>query len=93
MFDVLRNDGRPMHLPDGFVENLKHAEQLGLFDHTRTPSPFAVGSKVVLDATGPFGMMIGQVKRARARDRVDVLIRYLNKEMLVNVPIIRLSAA
>ncbi len=82
-----------MRLPNGFVESLKHAEELGLFDHTRTPSPFAVGSKVVLDATGPFGMMIGQVKRARARDRVDVLLKYLNQQVVVNVPIMRLSAA
>ncbi len=93
VFDVLRNDGRPMRLPDGFVESLKHAEGLGLFDHTKTPSPFAIGSQVQLDGTGPFAKMIGMVKRARARDRIDVLLKYLNREVIVNVLIMRLSAA
>ncbi len=93
VFDVLRNDGRPMRLPHGFVESLQHAEQLGLFDYTKAPAPFAICSQVQLDRTGPFAKMIGKVKRARSRDRIDVLLNYLNREMLVNVPIARLSAA
>ncbi len=81
-----------MRVPDGFVESLKHAEQLGLFDRTKLPAPFPIGSSVMLDSSGPFAELIGKVKRARTRDRVDVLIKYLNRELLVNVPIMRLSA-
>ncbi len=91
--DLLRNDNVPMRLPDGFVENLQHLQQLGLFDHTKLPAPFPIGSKVMLDASGPFAELIGKVQRARTRDRVDVLIKYINREVLVNVPIMRLSAA
>ncbi len=91
--DLLRNDNIPMRVPDGFVENLQHLQQLGLFDHTKLPAPFPIGSSVMLDASGPFAELIGKVKRARSRERVDVLIKYLNREVVVNVPIMRLSAA
>ncbi len=93
VLNILSNDGRPMRLPAGFVESLRHAEQLGLFDHTKAPAPFPLGSKVQLDGTGPFAKLIGTLKRARSRDRVDVLINYLNREIMVNVSITRLSAA
>lgn len=93
VLDILRNDNIPMRLPEGFVENLQHLQQLGLFDHTKLPAPFPPGSRVMLDASGPFAELIGKVKRTRTRDRVDVLISYLNREILVNVPIMRLSAA
>ncbi len=91
--DLLRNDNVPVRLPDGFADNLKHLQQLGLFDHTKLPAPFPIGSQVMLDASGPFAELVGKVRRARSRDRVDVLIKYLNREVLVNVPIMRLSAA
>lgn len=91
--DLLRNDNQPMRVPDGFVESLKHAEQLGLFDRTKLPAPFPIGSSVMLDSSGPFADLVGKVRRARSRERVDVLIKYLNREVIVNVPIMRLSAA
>ncbi len=82
-----------MRLPVGFVDNLKHLQQLGLFDHTKLPPPFPIGSSVMLDASGPFAELVGKVRRARSRERIDVLIKYLNREVVVNVPIMRLSAA
>ncbi len=91
--DLLRNDNQPMRLPEGFVESLQHMQQLGLFDHTKLPAPFPIGSQVMLDASGPFAELVGKVRRARSRERVDVLIHYLNREVVVNVPIMRLSAA
>ncbi len=93
VLDILCNVDRPMRLPDGFVENLQHMQQLGLFDHTKLPAPFPPGSRVMPDASGPLAELIGKVKRTRTRDRVDVLIKYLNREVLVNVPVMRLSAA
>ncbi len=89
--DVLRNNGNPSPVPDAIVPKLQRMQQLGLFDHTRAPNPFPPGSRVELDDDGPFASLMAEVKRVRSNDRCDVLLRWLGREMMVNVPMARLS--
>jgi transcriptional antiterminator RfaH len=89
--DVLRNNGSPSPLPDVIVPKLQRMQQLGLFDHTKSPNPFPPGSSAMTDDDGPFAELIGKVLRVRTGDRVDLLIRYLNKEMTINISMARLS--
>lgn len=89
--DILCNNGLPQRLPSGTVETLKRAQSLGLFDRTKAPSPFPTGTKVRIDDDGPFGDFIGRVMRARAGDRVELLINYLSAELRINVPLVRLA--
>ncbi len=89
--DVLRNDGKPSPVPDAVVPKLQRMQQLGLFDHTKAPNPFPPGSRVELDDDGPFASLMAEVKRVRSNDRCDVLLRWLGREMMVNVPMARLS--
>lgn len=88
--DVLRNNGTPSPVPDGVTEKLMRLERHGLFDFTQAPNPFPPGTKVrVVDE--PFADLLAVVRRVRSNDRCDVLLRWLGREMLVNVPMARLS--
>ncbi len=89
--DILRNNGSPSPVPEPIVPKLKRMQQLGLFDHTKAPNPFPPGSRVELDEDGPFASLLAEVKRVRSNDRCDVLLRWLGKELMVNVPMARLS--
>ncbi len=89
--DILRNNGQPSPVPHSIVEKLQRMQQLGLFDHTKAPNPFPPGSRVELDDDGPFASLMAEVKRVRSNDRCDVLLRWLGREMMVNVPMARLS--
>ena len=89
--DVLSNQGQPSPLPEQIVPKLKRMEQMGLLDHTKAPNPFPPGSEVMLDDDGPFAELCAVVRRVRSNDRCDVLLRWLGKELMVNVPMARLS--
>ena len=89
--DVLRNNGTPSPVPDGVVAKLKRMQQHGLFDFTQAPNPFPPGSRVLLDADGAFSELLAIVRRVRSSDRCDVVLNWLGREMLVNVPMARLS--
>ncbi len=89
--DVLRNNGTASAVPDAIIDKLKRCQAHGLFDHTRAPNPFPPGSRVELDDDGPFASLIAQVLRVRSADRCDVLLRYLGREMMVNISMARLA--
>ncbi len=89
--DVLSNQGQPSPVPSQVVPKLKRMQQMGLFDHTKAPNPFPPGSQVMLDDDGPFAELVAKVLRVRTADRVDVLLSYLGREMLVNISMARLS--
>ncbi len=89
--DVLRNNGNPSPVPDGIVPKLMRMQQNGLFDHTRAPNPFPPKSTVEIDDDGPFAGLIAEVRRVRSADRCDVLLRYLGREMMVNISMARLA--
>ncbi len=89
--DILCNDGKPSPVPPGLTEKLQHMQQLGLFDHTKAPNPFPPGSMVMTDDDGPFGELIGKVMRVRTSDRVDLIVKWLNRELVINMPMARLS--
>jgi hypothetical protein len=46
---------------------------------------------VTLDDDGIFSDLCAVVRRVRSNDRCDVLLRWLGREMMVNVPMARLS--
>jgi transcription antitermination factor NusG len=89
--DVLSNNGKPSPVPAGLTEKLQRMQTLGLFDHTRAPNPFPPGSMVITDDDGPFGELIGKVIRVRTSDRVDLVIHWLKRELMINLPMARLS--
>ncbi len=89
--DVLCMQGEPSPVPIGVVEKLQHMQKLELFDHTKAPNPFPPGSMVMTDDDGPFGDLIGKVMRVRTSDRVDLVVRWLSRELVINMPMARLS--
>jgi transcriptional antiterminator RfaH len=91
VLDVLCNQGKPLAMPLGLTEKIQRMQLLGLFDHTKPPNPFPPGTSVALDDDGPFAEFEAKVLRARTADRVDLLIRYLNNELTINVSLSRLS--
>ncbi len=88
---ILTNQGQPSAVPEPVVPRLMRMQQNGLFDFTQAPNPFPPKSKVELDDDGPFAGLIAEVRRVRSNDRCDVLLRWLGREMMVNVPMARLS--
>ena len=88
---ILCNQNKPSPVPAGLTEKLMRMQRLGLFDHTKAPNPFPPGSQVMLDDDGPFAELIAKVLRVRSSDRCDVLLNYLGREMMVNVPMARLA--
>lgn len=91
VLDVLCNQGKPLAMPHGLTEKIQRMQNLGLFDHTKPPNPFPPGTTVALDDDGPFAEFAAKVLRVRTADRVDLLVRYLNRELTINVSLSRLS--
>lgn len=89
--DILCNQNRPLAVPLGLTEKLQRMQSLGLFDHTKPPFHYPPGTMVVLDNDGPFAEFIGKVMRVRTADRVDLLIKYLHRELTINVSLSRLA--
>lgn len=88
---ILCNQNKPSPVPNGLTEKLMRMQKNGLFDFTQAPNPFPPKSKVELDDDGPFAGLTAEVRRVRSADRCDVLLRYLGREMMVNVPMARLA--
>ena len=84
--DVLRNDGVPISVLQDDMDRFILAESMGLFDRTKPPS---VGMEVLV-THGPFADMIGKVRRARARDRVDILLNFFGSMREITVPLVNL---
>lgn len=85
--DILRSNSIPQSVPQMVIDGLKLSENMGLFDKTKPPS---IGMDVLV-TYGPFHEFIGKVKRARYKDRVDVLLNFLGSERLVTVPVVNLK--
>jgi transcription antitermination factor NusG len=84
--DLLPNRTRPIAVNEHLIEGLKLAEQIGVFDRTKPPR---VGHKVeVMD--GPYAQQIGHIARARAADRVKVMLRVFGALREVEVPLMAL---
>jgi transcriptional antiterminator RfaH len=73
----------PRALDDGLVEHIRLAERMGAFDRTRAPE---VGIAVEV-IEGPYANIITKIIRARAEDRVDVLLRMFGAERVVTLPL------
>ena len=84
--DVLPNRVNPVPVSEHLIEGLKLAETVGVFDHTRPPR---VGTRVEV-MEGPFAGMIGKIARARAADRVKVMLKILSSVREVEVPLMAL---
>jgi transcriptional antiterminator RfaH len=91
VLDVLCNQGKPLAVPAGMTEKLQRMQLLGLFDYTKAPNPFPPGTMVMLDDDGPFAEFIGKVINVRSGDRIKLLIKYLGRELKLNVSLARLS--
>lgn len=80
VLDVLRTTGIPRAVPDGAISSLQLAVKIGIFDSTKPP---AIGTEIEL-LTGPFAGAVGTVARARAKDRVEIMLRLLGGDRLVS---------
>lgn len=84
--DVLRNDGVPISIPQTKMDEFILAESMGLFDRSKPP---ATGMKVLI-THGPFADLVGKVIKARAKDRVDVLLSFFGSIREVEIPLVNL---
>ncbi len=89
--DVLRNNGHPSPVPDAIVPKLKRMEHMGLFDYTKAPNPYPPNSWARTDEDGPFADVLVKICRVRSGDRVEAMLNYLGREIMVNLPMARLS--
>ena len=84
--DVLRNDGIPISVSQSDMDKFILAESMGLFDRTKPPA----AGMMVLVTSGPFADMIGKVVKARAKDRVDILLNFFGSMREVEIPLVNL---
>lgn len=89
---LCNGNGDPCPVPPGTTEKLRTLQNLGVFDHTKTPE-FQPGASVILNGDGAFAQFVGKVLKVRSADRALVLTKYLNQELLIDVPFERLSLA
>lgn len=83
---LLPNAHRPIPVAEYIIDGLKMCESVGVFDHTKPPR---VGQRVeVLD--GAFASMVGRIVRARAADRVKVMLKILGSMREVEMPLMSL---
>lgn len=81
--DLLRMNRVPVPVSDTVVDGLRVADEAGVFDHTAPPK---AGTAVQV-SDGPFAELMGKVKRARAADRMDVLLDFLGKQITATIPL------
>jgi len=84
--DVLRNDGIPISISRHDMDRFILAESMGLFDRTKPP---ATGMQVLV-THGPFSDMLGKVIKARAKDRVAILLNFFGSMREVEIPLVNL---
>jgi hypothetical protein len=66
-------------------------EHMGLFDYTQAPNPFPPNTWARTDDDGPFSDLLVKICRGRSGDRVEAMLNYLGREIMVNLPMARLS--
>jgi len=87
--DLIRCNAIPKAIPSSVIDSLKLADGMGVFDRTQPPK---VGVEVEV-SEGPFAGIVGKIIRARSGDRVDVLLKVLGGETIVNAPLATLREA
>jgi transcriptional antiterminator RfaH len=86
---VVRSGDTPSLLPEGLIDDLKAREKDGVI--TRPASSRVIGDVVRL-ARGPFEGLAGQIIELCERDRLIVLMNFLNQPVKVMVSQDQLSA-
>ena len=80
---LLDVDGKPAPIPDEFIDRIKSAEDIGLFDKTVDHLRMTPGDPVeVLE--GPFSHHVGKFAGASSRQRVRLLMDVLGRETVVS---------
>jgi transcription antitermination factor NusG len=74
---MLKNNDKPVVVPDRVIERIKTAENAGIFDYTGR-SPFQLGDKVEI-TEGPMAGLIGKIKSASPRKRARLLLGALGE--------------
>ncbi len=84
VLDIMRGiDGKPSRVPDGLVEAIRRAGDMGVFDRAE-PKRLRDGDTVRI-VEGPFAGLIGKIKNARRdRTRFQVVANFVNS-MIVPV--------
>lgn len=88
---LLTNNQIPIRVPTRDIEQLRLAEKFGLFDKTKAPEPFKPGDEVRIEE-GPFTGFLGKVMRARANERVDILLSMFGSEREIEFPLLQIRA-
>ena len=79
----------PARLPGGFIEGLKAREVDGTI--CKPEIPFKIGQQVTIQG-GAFDGLIGQIIEMKERDRVLVLLQFLNQQTRVQIGATQLRA-
>lgn len=91
---VIKNGDMPSRVPDAWITAMRKAERYGLFDRTKqAPQPFEL-NEVVRVSDGPFSGFNGKVvelihklKSSTAKKRVKVLLDFMNRAMVIELPV------
>jgi len=90
--DILCSNEIPLRVPDREIEAIRTAEAAGAYDLTRRhpldDPVFPIGSKARVLA-GPFAGMIGEVRRATPRRRVEILFSMLGRVRIDRINLAR----
>jgi len=82
----------PLRVPDREIEAIRTAEASGAYDLTRRhpldDTAFPIGSKARVLA-GPFAGMIGEVRRASPKRRVEILLSMLGRVRIDRINLAR----
>lgn len=76
--DVLRPGGRLARVPDRAIEAIRQAQDMGAFDHSRSPSGFVTGENVRV-LHGPFAGLIARIRSAKSKNRIEVIVDFVHK--------------
>lgn len=76
--DVLRPGGRLARVPDRAIEAIRQAQDMGAFDHSRSPSGFLTGDNVRVMG-GPFAGLIARIRSAKSKHRIEVVVDFVHK--------------
>ena len=83
---LIRQNSVPLAVPERVIDSIIVADRAGLFDRTKPP---AIGKEVeIID--GSMAGLIGKVLRARAKEKLDVLLNFLGSEITATVSIANL---
>lgn len=77
--DLIRANSIPSAIPTPVIDSLRLADEVGIFDYTKPPK---AGVDVEI-TSGPFAGTIGKIVKARADDRVDILMKILGSDRVV----------